>query len=59
MMVGLDFWKKKAEEGGLKCRWRLCVFFFLADESMQSEVLLCFCRGTGLEVGKVRLAEVR
>lgn len=50
MMVGLDFffWKKKAEDGGLKYRWRLCFFlFFLADESMQSEVLLSFYRGTG------------
>lgn len=37
MMVGLDsfVWKKKVEDGGLNCRWRLCFFlFFLADESM-------------------------
>lgn len=42
MMVGLDFWKKKAEDGGLKCRWRLCVFL-----STQNEVLLSFFWGTG------------
>lgn len=39
MMVGLDsfFWKKKVEDGGLKCRWRLCFFLFT-----QNEVLLSF-----------------